>query len=1578
MYRSSAKRLSALVVSVVVGFFLVSSSALFGAEKIEKKTVGKSAIKTYFPTKMKISAPLRNHLKRPGPAGPTLKEGRDKPFSPVHAPANVARPQDPAVKTAIHAPLMPDPIADFEGVAQFESSCGCYPPDTNAAVGPDDVIQIVNTAFEIYDKTGASQTGGPVVNNALWTDFGGPCEDTNDGDPIVKYDQLSQRWVFTQFAVEQIPFLECFAVSVTNDPLGSYYQSSYDFGTNGNDYPKLSIMPDAYYLTIRQFENFSTFNGAGVVAFDRAAMVAGDPATAIYFDIGSVYPDTDTFLAADLQGTNPPNAGTAESIIGIGSPDYDGSPSSVLHFVQMTPNFTDPPSTVITNFDVDVDPFDYIANNVPQPDGYPDLETLPFPMYTPNYRNFGDYDALVFTHDVDAGGGRAGRRWYEVRAPLSDTPEIYQQGTFAPDDGLNRWMGSAALDYSGNIAMGYSVSSTEQYPSIWYTGRLVTDPLGEMSQGENIIIDGTGSQDGGAARWGDYSSMVTDPTDECTFWYTTEYIETTGLANWQTRVGSFKFPSCSIGPTGTIQGTVTDGSNPLSGVKVTAGSASTNTNASGAYSFTLPIGLYDMTASKYGYIPGAASGIDVTDGGNVVQNFVLATAPSVTVNGVVKDGSGGGWPLYAKVVIKATGAPTFTLYTDPVTGYYSQTLVSGIPYTFQVNAVAAGYLQGGGVVPLGVTTLAPSATVVNWDLLADLVSCNAQGYAYPAGTLFQGFETGALPAGWSTATPNGGGNWRFPLVSDQCGRTNKTGGTGGFAILDSDCDGIVEDDASLITPSIDFSGIPSPILQFNSDYIDLDSIADVDVSTDGGSNWTNVWQRAGADDPGPSLQSPDISGLAGGEADVQVRFRFQGFWAWWWEVDNVLLGDPAAVCAALPGGMVVGNVLSANNGSGLNGAMVENLTSGGSAKTFATPNDPSQPDGMYMLFSESGSNDLKASLSLYASDQHTTVVIPNSTVRQNFSLLSGSLSASPTPLNSKVNPGGTDQKTLNLTNTGGAAAGFEIIEINAPVLTNRTSGFASEALRQQALARFSKDASGRPDLARSAKGLAPLPGAPPAGKPMAAGDVVASYPTGITFGWGVATSGANFWLSNIGIAGGDDKDYQYDSSTGAQTGNVMDDAGIGEWAADGAFNSQTGMIWRVAVGGDNCIHELNPVTLSQTGNTICGSPWTGTSQRGLAYDAVNNAYFVGGWNEATVYHIDSDGNVMDSAFVNLPISGMAYDASNGHLLVMSNTDATDITVLDALNNYAVLGSYNVTDGGSRVLGNFEQAGIEFDCTGNLWAVNQATQVVYNVATGENAGCAVDIPWLSENPTEGTVPAAVGTGSSNPFPVSVSFDSGSLLPGLRQAQLQVKTDTPVSVPAVPVTLTVRFLDVPDSNPFQAFIYGAAGANVMMGGPPTCPAGVLDFCPSGVVTRADMAGYLFRAINGANTPPPVYQNIFGDVTFNQYNSFYIQGIYDAEITAGCGSGNYCPDAPNTRAQMSVFIYKGQHGSMPPPACTTQIFDDVPCDSFAADYINALYEEGVTAGCGGGNFCPSANITNGQMAVFLVKGFNIPYLP
>jgi hypothetical protein len=163
-------------------------------------------------------------------------------------------------------------------------------------------------------------------------------------------------------------------------------------------------------------------------------------------------------------------------------------------------------------------------------------------MYRLAYRNFGSYESLVVDHAVNASSS-VGMRWYEIRSPGA-TPTLYQSGTYAPDSKY-RWMGSIAQDKSGDMAMGFSISSRSMHPGISYTGRLVSDSLGSMAQGETSLIVGNGSQTGGLTRWGDYSSMTVDPSNDCTFWYTTEYIPSNGNFNWKTRIGSFKFPSCT-------------------------------------------------------------------------------------------------------------------------------------------------------------------------------------------------------------------------------------------------------------------------------------------------------------------------------------------------------------------------------------------------------------------------------------------------------------------------------------------------------------------------------------------------------------------------------------------------------------------------------------------------------------------------------------------------------------------------------------------------------------------------------------------------------------------------------------------------------------------------------------------------------------------------------------------------------------------------------------------------------------------------------------------------------------------------
>jgi len=230
---------------------------------------------------------------------------------------------------------------------------------------------------------------------------------------------------------------------------------------------------------------------------------------------------------------------------------------------------------------------------------------------------------------------------------------------------------------------------------------------------------------------------------------------------------------------------------------------------------------------------------------------------------------------------------------------------------------------------------------------------------------------------------------------------------------------------------------------------------------------------------------------------------------------------------------------------------------------------------------------------------------------------------------------------------------------------------------------------------------------------------------------------------------------------------------------------------------------------------------------------------------------------------------------------------------------------------------------------------------------------------------------------NTLPVTVTFDSAGLLPGLRIRSLVFTTDTPDPVPPVPVDFTVLFNDVPEGSFGWNYIHGAAGAGVMPGCNPYAPA--YAFCPNGVVTRRSMAAFIERAVHGALTPPPVYLGEFDDVLLGSFNADYIQGLIQDGITAGCSvvPRLYCPDVPVTRSQMSVFVWKGLKGDEAPPPCTG-VFADVPCPSQFADYIEGIYDAGITVGCSGGNYCPNASITNAQMAVYLVKAFGLPYLP
>ena len=1521
----------------------------------------------------------------PSPGGP-LPEGEMEKGPDAYRIHGPRRP-DPVLQSRSGAG-MPPPIQNFEGVPNVNH---VQPADTTMAVGPNHVFQWVNLAFQVFDKSG-NTLAGPFNGNTLFDDLGGDCAAINGGDVLVLYDQFADRWLLTQLAPAIFGATgnhQCIAVSTTGDPLGSYYLYDYIYGDALNDYPKFGMWPDAYYMTAREFGGKGGFTMT-VTAFDRTAMLNGQPFTAIFVSLNNG--SFDGLLPADLDGPNPPPGtvlnpdGTAsfapeQIFLGV-DPAGVAGPEAVMHMYKMHPDFANPANSTFTGpFDFPIADYNPVPffDGVPQPSPGAAIEALGWILYRLPYRNFGTHESLVVYHDVKDEAGRVIPRWYEVRDPYG-VPLIYQQSTYGPADDLNRWMGSIAMDGNGNIAIGFSVANETTHPGIRYAGRLATDPLNELTQGETELIAGAGSFQG--FRWGDYSTVDVDPVDDCTLWFTTMYIGIPGLQNWQTRLGSFKFPSCFAPGYGTVEGTVTDGTGPLAGVHIgvtdSIGGGGSNTDTSGDYAFDLPAGTYSLTAAKYGYTPAAQAGVAISVGGNTTQDFVLSTAPLETVSGTVTDGSGGNWPLYAKIVITAPGAPVFTVFTDPVTGTYTIPLVTGNTFRFNVTAVSSGYALGGGLLPLD--PAGGAGVVADWTLTVNSSTCSAPGYDRTG--LSEGFDAGVVPAGWSLVT-NSGSPWSV-VSEDPCdGFGNQTGGSGPFAVTNGGCNGEDFDDTELHTPSVDMSGFATAAVAFDSSFFAGSfNVADVDISTDGGATWTNVFRLDGVNEPGPVRHTVDITSLAAGQPDVRARFHFYfSLASGYWQADDVFLGD--ATCLAGPGGLVVGNVLDANTSLGLNGATVAHLPqpAGDSTTSFATPEDPAEPDGLYILYAAAGTQSFMASLDPYTPETAGASVVSQNAVRLDFHLAAGRLEASPRPLSARLDPGQTASQILDMINSGAANAGFDLIELDVPPPSPppAAAGFADPAAIRAAVRRVPLERLHGSNTA----GLAPLPGTPGGGAPSAGGNVLNAYPTQLAAAWGIAfdTDFGDFWVSNAGSLGGDDREYRY-LTDGTQTGDTIDDSSwVEEFAADGAFNARTGMLWRVNVGGDNCIYELDPFVRAPTGNKICVLPWAGISQRGLAYDVLSDTYYVGGWNEGVIYHIDGAGNILDSTSVAIPISGLAYNSRTGHLFALTNHGpppfATfDVFVFDAKNGMAVTGAFNVTQDGQPVPGLRANggAGMEIDCNGNLWLVDQTGQLLYEVASGEINVCAFnDIPWLSESITEGTVSA------TTTLPIVCTFDATGLSPGLRQGQIKILTDTPYRVSAVPVDLTVRFQDVEDSNIFEAFIYAAAGAGIM----PGCDVPAFLFCPADLVTRADMAGFILRAVHGEDFVPAPYAGAFGDVSAGDDNADYIQSFFDEGYTVGCGGGNFCPDAVHTRGQTAVFILKGIHGTdyVPPSCGSTHVFDDVPCPSTPeapfADWIGQLFTEGITAGCGGNDFCPGAGIPNQQMATFLVKAFQIPHL-
>ena len=923
------------------------------------------------------------------------------------------------------------------------------------------------------------------------------------------------------------------------------------------------------------------------------------------------------------------------------------------------------------------------------------------------------------------------------------------------------------MDKDGNLALGYSVASASLYPSICYTGRLAGDPLNTLPQGEATLIAGGGSQTHVEARWGDYSSMSVDPVDDCTFWYTQEYYATTSAAGWQTRIGSFRFPSCVSGPTGALQGQVTAvGGGAITGAQILTGDLTTTTDAAGNYRLPIvPVGAYTVTAAAYGYLGAAATGVNIQSGATTTQDFALSPVTPIQVCGQVTDASGQGWPLYARIDIAAAG-PVGPVFSDRLTGRYCVDLFTDQSYTFTVTALSGGYLAQTSTF----TATAGNATQ-DFALLVDAARCNAPGYS---GILAQDFNGQEFPpAGWTVVDNAGtGAVWK---TSTAWGDGNYTGGTGMSATVNSDTAGSVAYDTELRTPTIDSA---NSLLSYLANYQEYTvEVLNLDISVDGGTNWTNVssWnQNYGTwyGLPGVAV-SLDLSPYIGAAASYQLRWHYYnpsgGNWDYYAQVDDIKVG---ACRPAANTGLVIGQVYDGNTNAGINGAGIAD-SQGRTAVSFAPVGDPQQ-DGSFILATQQSAAPLTATAGTgYGTATQTPTISVGGVVTQDFYLPAAFLYQLPAGLDAIVPQDSAKTEGATLMNDGALAAQFSVHEFNLPYVAPLVTGPFADHARRMSPAHLND---------RNAKGVYVVNA--PAASALAAGTVIATWPTGLPSAWGVGYNqlADDLWLGNVvaGGAGGSDTDYRY-LRTGTATGDSIDVSGwVGAWAADMTYKATTNKLWQVNVSGDNCVYELDPAAKVSTGNKIC--PAFGTSERGLAYDPMTDTYYAGSWNDGVINHFAPDGTILDSAGVALNISGLAYNPSTGHLFVMNSWAADngyDVYVLDAKAGYAVVGGFDIAG-----LGDFEQASLELDCAGNLWAVNQVTQTVIEAESGETNVCAyADIPWLTVAPNSGTV-AAHGS-----VPLNYNFNTAGMAQGLYEAHVRIANDGPYGDVVVPVKLTV---------------------------------------------------------------------------------------------------------------------------------------------------------------------------------------------
>jgi hypothetical protein len=526
-----------------------------------------------------------------------------------------------------HAGSRPAPelVSSFDGLGEgFRGPQGTAlyrnPSDNALAVGPDHIFQIVNTRMAIYTKKGKrfDSTGrvllGPAETRSVFKGFGGPCEKLNNGDAVVRYDQLANRWLIVMptfrrgiprteerdsahgmvpypaqpgapVMIYQAPptyaeerpagagpgvrpqrthadsvgtFCMCYAVSTSSDPLGPYYRYEFDRPLFP-DYPRPVIWPDGYYTTSSTSDNLIQ-RQAFVV--DREKMLRGEAATEQSFIIN----DVNFLLNADVEGQQLPDKGMPNIMVTNGGTQlHNQFEDDGIYYWKFHVDWTDTTKTKIEGpLKIRVAPYHYagdgqLKKSVPQPGTDMGLDTQGDKLHGRLvYRRIGKQESYIVANAVRTAGGGSGIRWYEFRRGRHQRLSLYQQGTYSPG-GDWRWLPGIATDGAGGIGIGYSYGGKEQFPGQRFSGRLAGDSLGRMGFGEGILAEGEAVQTN-TLRWEDYTYTVIDPSDDATFWYVGDYLKK-GAKNYSTKIGGFRLivPDAHVAITPNGSGTAGSG-----------------------------------------------------------------------------------------------------------------------------------------------------------------------------------------------------------------------------------------------------------------------------------------------------------------------------------------------------------------------------------------------------------------------------------------------------------------------------------------------------------------------------------------------------------------------------------------------------------------------------------------------------------------------------------------------------------------------------------------------------------------------------------------------------------------------------------------------------------------------------------------------------------------------------------------------------------------------------------------------------------------------------------------------------------